>query len=218
MKTYALTLKLLLIFTMGYAQNNEPGNWLIYFGNLQINEKWNMHHEVQYRNFNLLGDTEQLLLRSGIGFNLSENNNILIGYGFIYSEPYIVNTTKKTNFNEHRIFQQFITRQNFNRLTVQHRYRFEQRFIEDDFRLRLRYFIGLNYTLNKTDQLKNTIYLSAYNELFINTDENYFDRNRLYGGLGYRFSKKFRLEVGIMNQTLSNTSRNQLNMKTFINF
>src|SRR5690606_10383692 len=153
MKTYALTLKLLLIFTMGYAQNNEPGNWLIYFGNLQINEKWNMHHEVQYRNFNLLGDTEQLLLRSGIGFNLSENNNILIGYGFIYSEPYIVNTTKKTNFNEHRIFQQFITRQNFNRLTVQHRYRFEQRFIEDDFRLRLRYFIGLNYTLNKTNQL-----------------------------------------------------------------
>lgn len=218
MKTYALTLKLLLIFTMGYAQNNEPGNWLIYFGNLQINEKWNMHHEVQYRNFNLLGDTEQLLLRSGIGFNLSENNNILIGYGFIYSEPYIVNTTKKTNFNEHRIFQQFITRQNFNRLTVQHRYRFEQRFIEDDFRLRLRYFIGLNYTLNKTNQLKNTIYLSAYNELFINTDENYFDRNRLYGGLGYRFSKNFRVEVGIMNQTLSNTSRNQLNMKTFINF
>lgn len=218
MKTYALILKLLLIFTMGYAQNNEPGNWLIYFGNLQINEKWNLHHEVQYRNFNLLGDTEQLLLRSGLGFNLSENNNILIGYGFVYSEPYIVNTNKKTNFNEHRIFQQFITRQNFNRLTVQHRYRFEQRIIEDDFRLRLRYFIGLNYTLNKTNQLKNTIYLSAYNELFINTDENYFDRNRLYGGLGYRFSKNFRVEVGIMNQTLSNTSRNQLNMKTFINF
>ena len=57
------------------AQSSVFGNWLIYFGDKKINNKFNWHHEVQYRNFNFLGDTEQLLLRTAIGYNLTENNN-----------------------------------------------------------------------------------------------------------------------------------------------
>ncbi|WP_370694501.1 DUF2490 domain-containing protein [Klebsiella pneumoniae] len=41
-------------------------------------------------------------------------------------------------FNEYKTYQQHITVQNFNKLSLQHRYRFEQRFIEEDFKLRLR--------------------------------------------------------------------------------
>jgi len=219
MKNIALLIVFLVISQLGYSQDSDIGNWWIYFGNKQINEKWNIHHEVQYRNFNFAGDTEQLLLRAGLGYNLSENNNnVLLGYGFIYNEPYLQSTDIKTNFNEHRIYQQFITRQNFNKLSVQHRYRFEQRFIEEDFRLRLRYFLGLNYTLSQKENLDNTLYLSMYNEIFINTEGDYFDRNRLYGGIGYRFSKNVRSEIGFMNQTFSNSSRKQFNIITAINF
>ena len=94
------------------AQESDFGNWLIYFGDKKISNKFNWHHEVQYRNYNFIGDTEQLLLRTGIGYNLSEkNNNILLGYGFIYSEPYIKNTDEKTDVtrekdNENVIFQE----------------------------------------------------------------------------------------------------------------
>lgn len=219
MKNAALILLLVLVSKIGYSQTTNTGNWFIYFGNKQINEKWNLHHEVQYRNFNFIGDLDQLLLRVGLGYNLSENNNnLLLGYGFIYNEPYIENSDNKTNFSEHRIYQQFITRQNFKRLSIQHRYRFEQRFIEDDFKMRLRYFLGINYALSQKETLEKTFYLSAYNELFLNTEGNYFDRNRLYGGLGYRFSKNIRSEIGFLNQTLPNNSRNQLNAITFINF
>ncbi len=201
------------------AQSTETGNWLIYFGDKKINSKFNWHHEVQYRNYNFIGDTEQLLLRTGIGYNLSENNNnILLGYAFIYSEPYIGDTDIKTEFNENRIYQQFITRQTFGRFALQHRYRFEQRFFEDDFRLRLRYFFALNVALNKDQMTDQTLYLSAYNEIFMNTEKTYFDRNRLYGGIGYRFSQKARTEIGIMNQSTNNSSRNQLNIITFLNF
>lgn len=219
MKNIILLIIFLAVLKPGYSQNNDVGNWLIYFGNKQINEKWNFHHEIQYRNFNFIGDTEQLLLRAGLGYNLSEkNNNLLLGYGFIYNEPYIGISGDKTNFNEHRIYQQFITRQNFNKLSLQHRYRFEQRFIEEDFKLRFRYFLGLNYFFSQKENPDNTFYLSIYNELFINTKGNYFDRNRLYGGLGYRFSKNVRSEIGLMNQTLQTKSRNQVNIITFINF
>jgi len=204
---------------LGFTQSSDFGNWLIYFGDKKINSKWNWHNEVQYRNFNFIADTEQLLLRTGIGYNLSENNNnLLLGYAFIYSEPYVVSKDQKTNFNEHRLYQQFITRQSFGRISFLHRYRFEQRFFENDFRLRLRYFLGLNLALNKKQMQNKTAYLSIYNEIFLNTNANYFDRNRIYCGIGYRFSKTVRSEVGIMNQSLLNSARNQLNIMTFVNF
>lgn len=179
-------MRILLIFFIllpfiSFSQENDFGNWFIYFGDKKINQKFNWHHEVQYRNFNFIGDTEQLLLRTGLGYNLTENNNnIHLGYVFIYSEPYLTNSDQKTNFNEHRIYQQFITRQSFGRVSMQHRYRFEQRFFEDDFRFRLRYFLSCNIALNKSKLEDKTIYLSAYNEIFVNTEQNYFDRNRLY--------------------------------------
>lgn len=210
---------LLLVLPLSmFAQDSDFGNWLIYFGDKKINDKINWHHEVQYRNFNLIGDTDQLLLRTGLGYNLTENNNnIHLGYGFIYSEPYIIDSKDKTNFNEHRIYQQFITRQTFGRFSLQHRYRFEQRIFEDDFRLRLRYFLALNIAINKNQMEDDTFYLSAYNEIFINTEQSFFDRNRLYGGVGYKFSNNFRTEIGFLNQTTNNVSRNQLNLITFLN-
>jgi hypothetical protein len=62
------------------------------------------------------------------------------------------------------------------------------------------------------------VYFSAYNEIFVNTEQNLFDRNRLYGGIGYRFYSKLRSEIGVMNQTTNSISRNQLNVITFFNF
>ena len=201
------------------GQESDIGNWLIYIGDKKINDRFNWHHEVQYRSFNFIGDTEQLLLRTGLGYNLSENNNnILLGYGFIYSEPYVKNTDVKTNNTENRIYQQFITKQAFGRLSLLHRYRFEQRFLDNDFKLRLRYFLALNMALNHTELSDKTFYLSAYNEIFVNTEQNYFDRNRLYGGMGYKFSKNIKIEIGVMNQTTATDSRNQLNILTFVNF
>jgi len=210
----------LLLPTEIQAQSSDFGNWIMYFGNKQIDEKWNWHHEVQYRNYDAVGDLEQLLLRTGIGYNLSENNNnILLGYGFIASENYIGNSDRKASINEHRIYQQFITKQNIGVVKLSHRYRFEQRFVEDDFKMRFRYFLSINIPLQKVqDDKPNRWYLSAYNEIFLNTKSSIFDRNRLYGGLGYRFSKNVRFEVGYMNQFFENSGRDQLNLITFVNF
>ena len=198
------------------AQKTDTGNWFLYFGNQKINNRWNWHNEVQYRNFNFAGDLEQLLLRTGIGYNLTENNNnILLGYAYVHSEPYIAGTDDKLETDEHRIFQQFITKQQFGRVYIQHRYRVEERFINDDFKLRFRYFLSLNVPINKKALDKNAIYASAYNEIFLNTEQNQFDRNRLYGGIGYCFSKNIKVEAGIMSQMLANNSRAQFQIMIF---
>ncbi|MEZ4934626.1 MAG: DUF2490 domain-containing protein [Saprospiraceae bacterium] len=220
MKKIIFAFLLLFFSTIGFVQNSDLGNWMIYFGNKKIDSKWNWHHEVQYRNYNVAGDLEQLLLRTGIGFNITENNNnLLLGYGYIHSQNYTGNSDEKLNVNEHRVFQQFITRQSFSRVKLQHRYRFEQRWIEaTDFRLRFRYFLAFNIAINNSDIVDNTWYGSVYNEIFINDDQVIFDRNRLYFGVGYNLNSTAKFELGYMNQFLNNGKRDQINIITFINF
>jgi hypothetical protein len=201
------------------AQSSDFGNWLIYIGNKKVNSKWNIHNEVQYRNYDAIGDLEQLLLRTGVGYNLSENNhNLLLGYGYIISQNYIANTQEKIDINEHRIFQQFTSKQNIGSISLSHRYRFEQRFVEADFKMRLRYFFGLKIPLVKNEALPPKLYVSAYNEVFLNTESEVFDRNRVYLGLGYQLHKNARIEAGYMNQLFENSSRDQFNLITFISF
>lgn len=216
-KAQSLCFLLLLFFATNVnAQETDKGNWFLYFGNQKINDRWNWHNEVQYRNYNFAGDLEQLLLRTGIGYNLTENNNnILLGYGFVHSKPYIAGTDNKTENNEHRIFEQFISKQQFGRVNIQHRYRFEQRFIEDDFKMRFRYFLALNVPITKKTMEKNAVYVSGYNEIFINTEGNYFDRDRIYGGVGFCFSKSLKMEAGVMTQMLQNSSRTQFQIMFF---
>ena len=88
MHKYILLLTFLLPFT-AFSQESNLGNWLIYIGSKKLDNQWNIHHEVQYRNYDAIGDLEQLLLRTGVGKNLTDgNNNLLLGYGFIRSENY----------------------------------------------------------------------------------------------------------------------------------
>lgn len=213
LKTLLFFLFLTSVDSVCKAQESEVGNWFVYLGNQSFSNKWNFWNEVQYRNYNFIGDLQQLILRTGVGYNLTENNNnILLGYAFINTHPYIPNTDEKTSFNEHRIFQQFITRQHFGRTYIQHRYRIEERFIPDlpdDFHMRFRYLLGFNVPLNHKTMSDKTFYASAYNEIFLNGQSPIFDRNRLYTGIGYIINKSFKIEVGFMAQTLERTNRNQ---------
>lgn len=217
-KIATLIITLVLPF-FAMSQESDLGNWLIYIGNKKLNSKWNIHNEVQYRNYNAVGDLEQLLLRTGVGYNLSENNNnLLLGYGYILSENYIGETDDKISVNEHRIFQQFTTKQNLGKVGLSHRYRFEQRFVEDDFKMRFRYFLGIKIPLHYKEEGENPLYLSVYNEIFLNTKSSVFDRNRVFGGLGYKFSDNLRFELGYMNQFFETSGRDQINIIAFVNF
>ena len=218
-KTILVTLAILLALpTIVNAQDSNLGNWLIYIGSKKLNSKWNIHNEVQYRNYNAIGDLEQLLLRTGVGYNVNDMNNVLLGYGYILSENYIGESDDKISVNEHRIFQQYITKQNIGKVSLSHRYRLEQRFVEEDFKLRFRYFLSLKIPLKIKEKGTSPLYLSAYNEIFLNSKSSIFDRNRVYGGLGYNLSENIKIELGYMNQFFETNSRDQINLITFVNF
>ncbi|MEM9261674.1 MAG: DUF2490 domain-containing protein, partial [Bacteroidota bacterium] len=95
------------------------------------------------------------------------------------------------------------------RFLITHRFRYEQRWVENqDLRTRFRYNLFLNVLLNADQLGKKALYLALYNELFINGETEIgngrevqlFDRNRTYLGLGYGLSNKLRVQVGAMRQ------------------
>lgn len=75
--------------------------------------------------------------------------------------------------------------------------------------MRFCYFLALNVPLNHSDMIDRAFYLSSYNEIFLNHKDNVFDRNRLYGGVGFKFNNLVKFEVGYMKQFLNSGNRDQ---------
>ncbi|MFT7345058.1 MAG: hypothetical protein ACI9XP_001652 [Lentimonas sp.] len=212
-----------LMATKGNAQINEDkiGAWYIYFFNTTIKESsWGVQGDIQYRNWNIAGDLEQLLLRSGLTYQpKSADIKFTLGYGHITSGRY--GSSNSTSY-ESRIYQEALFPVKFgNRFYTNHRFRYEQRFADNqDFRTRYRYNIFLNIPLNKPTMEARTVYLALYNEIFINGERSIgdnstveiFDRNRFYSALGYIVKSGLKIQLGIMNQATDNWKKNQLQL------
>lgn len=210
----------ILVLTTSVSAQSDFGTWYMSFNTVKFGKQWQFQNDIQYRSFNYGSDLEQLMLRGGVGYNLAdENNNLLQGYAFIRSgELGTENQSEEQRVNEHRFYQQFITKQHFGRFYIAHRYRLEQRFVQDLFKVRFRYFLNVKFTISETEMKDHTLYAAAYNEIFINGQGNLFDRNRLYGALGYAYLKSARFEIGAMAQLYQGSFRPQLQIGFFKTF
>lgn len=201
-----------------HAQDSDLGNWFAYFGSYRVADRWSIWLEGQHRNFNAVGDLEQAFIRTAALYDLPKANSQLgAGYGFFHTATYKAGTDDKSYANEHRFYQQFLTRQRFGRVYLSHRYRLEERFLPAGYRTRFRYFLSINLCLNKPEMTKGTVYLSAYNELFVNAKTPIFDRNRLYGAIGYAVTPTLRFETGLMYQLFETRNRPQWQVVCFHN-
>lgn len=197
----------------------ELGAWYMYFFNTILKESsWGFQGDIQYRNWNVFGDLEQLLLRGGITYKPQKTNiKFTLGYGNVTTGAFGPdNSTTK----ESRLYQEALYPVKFgNRFYTNHRFRYEQRFVENqDFRTRYRYNLFLNIPINKSSMESKTLYIALYNELFINGQRNVgsgntvelFDRNRLYLGMGYIIKNGLKFQLGIMEQKTDNWVKKQL--------
>lgn len=219
---YGLLILLVCSTQLAFSQDNNPklGAWYMYLWDTQLKEsQFGFQGDIQYRNWNILGDLEQLLLRGGITYRPKDASiKFTVGYAYILSGAEGVDNTGTSN--ESRIYQEAIFPSKVGqRFYFSHRFRFEQRFVENmDFRTRVRYNMFLNIPLNQLTLTKKAIYLAFYNEIFINGQKDIgngnsvelFDRNRLYFGLGYALKDNLRVQFALMNQTTNRVSKNQL--------
>ncbi|WP_155800832.1 DUF2490 domain-containing protein [Pontibacter sp. BAB1700] len=183
--------------------------WYMYFGDHKLNDKWGLHTEVQWRRHNILKDPQQLLIRTGINYDLTPSAMFTLGYAYIETHPYGDFPAAGT-FPEHRIYQQLQLKNSVSRVGLMHRYRLEQRWIKPagaettTYLNRARYMLKATLPLIGTSIEAGEPFLAAYDEIFVgfgnNIQRNIFDQNRAYAALGYKFSNAATLELGYLNQ------------------
>lgn len=232
MQQHVIFLALAILLTLPLKLWSQPeesklGAWYMYFWNTTVKESnWGFQGDAQYRNWNLGGDLEQLLLRGGLTYQPDNTNaKFTLGYANITTGAF---GDSNEAVVENRIYQEALLSQKIGeRFFLTHRFRYEQRFVEDqDFRTRYRYNLFVNIPLNQTDLQKGAVYIALYNELFINGERSIgdgrmvelFDRNRTYMAMGYSLSNALRLQAGWMRQITDNWSKSQLQLSAHHSF
>ena len=214
---------LLLACEPGLAQSavdeDELGAWYTYGWTDRPNESgWGFQGTLQYRNWDIIGDLEQLLTNFGPTYTApGRRTQYALNYAFIRSGAYGSSSATR---DEHRLIEEaFIPGKLGPRVFVVNRFRLEQRWIDgQDFRNRVRWMFIANLPLNRPDLKQGAFYLSFYNELFFNLEEDigdgrqvdYFDRNRTYLALGYSFTDDLRGQFGYMYQRTADIGKGQL--------
>ena len=218
-----------LLSQNAFAQEGEPelGAWYVYIWNTDFKEsQLGIMGDFQYRNFSVFSDFQQFIARGAVSYSFKDMPlKVAAGYGFFNSGTFGESETKS---QENRLHQDFLWSQKLgNRIYTSHRIRLEERWVENqDFRTRGRYVLFIKVPLNKNDLSKNSVYFSAYSEVFINGQKNIgngrkvtlFDRNWSFGGLGYSISDQLRFETGYMRETTSSQSKGQLTFTLFQTF
>lgn len=203
-----------------FAQKNISNQfhaWALYTGTHKITKKVNVMTEYQWRRADGFKHWQQSLMRFSVGYLINPKIMIMAGYGWIKTFPYGAQPVLY-EFNEHRIFEQMNLKDRIGRFEIQHRYRIEQRFLEQYainssgevvqmdpvFRNRIRYRAMMMVPLSHKEMVDNTLFLNVNDELFVGIGEgiakNPIDQNRFIAALGWRFNAQTNIQVGYLNQ------------------
>ncbi|GAA3931041.1 hypothetical protein GCM10022406_15440 [Hymenobacter algoricola] len=190
----------------GAARAQTPGTWGSWaIGTVSlpgsVEKKWGGYVEVQARANGLLRQYFYNELKGGLSYDLDKNFTLLLGGGRYntYEAPGPLTLEK-------RLWQQLVLSQYMSRLKIEHRYRVEQRWFryrtEDStaFRQRLRYRLNAFVPLNHQTVTNHTVFLSVYDEVFLNPRGPVLERNRFYVGLGYQLDRHLSLQLGWLRQ------------------
>jgi hypothetical protein len=199
------------------AQVNQQSGWIASFNTVKLDKRWSLHLEMQLRSSDNLQEVQTILPRVGLNYHLKSNQIVTAGYAYIPNR--VVAYEREALLAEHRIWQQFLVNQKAGHLSIAHRFRLEERFVpvpakmdnelqvnERRYSTRFRYFIRTLIPFKKQVPFVSGLFGALQEELFFNitnkdnVNGHLFDQNRAYGAVGYRFSKKFDIEAGYINQ------------------
>ncbi|HEX8331798.1 MAG TPA: DUF2490 domain-containing protein [Segetibacter sp.] len=215
-KPTVLCVFLLFNSLCSYSQSpsGTTGSWLMLFNQTRLHNKWSFHAEAQYRSYELTPNTEQLLVRTGINYHINSSASATVGYANISNYAFDKEQASGVQASENRIWQQLVMRNNIGRFFFEHRYRIEQRWLHSNnntrYLNRVRYLVRMNVPINKKQIEKNTAFLTFYNEAFLHITSTPFDRNRLYGALGYQVTPNLNLQLGYLAQSVNRTTKHYL--------
>jgi long-subunit fatty acid transport protein len=194
MSKRAFLIPLLFYSSFFSAQNPDDltGSWTEIIGQHQLSEKWCLGTTAISQHHRFFNDFQFVLLRTGIAYRFSGTALAAIGYDYFYSEAYSEDRFKL----QHRAWQEFNLSSKYWEFRTSHRYRFESIWSRQEPQYDLSH--RFRYRFKVEHQLYKSIYVSAFDEIFLNTGQPYFNQNRLAIGFGYHISEDLRMELGYL--------------------
>jgi hypothetical protein len=192
------------------------GSWNIVNFNLKINSRWNSFIESQLRSLSFYDQFHYYEYKGGVTYKLTPSFSSTTGVGSYNTYSEGGNFELPAQNKEIRSWIQFNLKNNLHYVSLEHRYRAEQRFTSQGYRNRFRYRISGLIPINNSKIVPKTFYIMVWNELFFTNNEPYFERNRSFIGGGYEFSDKLAIQSGFIRQfdykINDETGRNFLNI------
>lgn len=212
---YILLLFVTIVNKDSFAQSPEKNVtqrsviWLGYVNTVTLSAKWSLTSDVSERFFIDNGHQFQYTIRSKVNYTLGQNWDAGAGFAYFETKTADPASTSTLGVPELRPFQEFNNRQKFNKVSLSHRYRIEERFFrktKDDklvdgynFNFRFRYQFVADYSLYKSSDNKQSLSIRAADEIMFNAGENIvyniFDQNRISAGLLYQPIKNLSFEL-----------------------
>lgn len=201
---FTLSIIALITISSTQAQEGRIGAWFQFKGNMKFAEskQWNWTKEVQYRSFDWVGDTQQFLARTGIGYKINDNFHVFAGYAFFRNASFTTTDEGQVKMigSEHRPYQALTISQKFKGWQIGQKYVAEQRIIKDAFEARFRYVLSATVPLNNKSMEPKTVFLKVGNDLLLQTKGDVFDQNWVFGSVGYKANDYVTASVGYLNQ------------------
>jgi hypothetical protein len=200
--------------------DDEAATWIAYTGIHPLSPNWRLQLEAQLRQTEGVVQPQQRLFRTALLRVLSSSVRVGAGYAFTHTYPPEEFVTNPQPVNEQRLYQQLDLSQPVGPVHLDHRYRLEQRWNQRlatpttdagwTYTNRARYLVRGFVAPGGGTPEDGESYFVASDEVFINfggnVRNNVFDQNRLFAGVGHRWSRAFTAEIGYMNQLLVRAS------------
>ncbi len=191
----AILISITLLHSFGQSS---LGSWNILNIRQDMTNKWLINAEAQIRSLKFYDNFHYYEFKIGIQYNIHPTVAILAGIGNYDTYNSGGNFKTPMNNDETRTWVQLIFQNKINLLSIDHRYRAEQRFTSNGYRNRFRYRINLNYPITKVYKKAVSAYL--WNEFFFTNKEPYFERNRFGSGINYKFTSELAMHFGFVYQ------------------
>jgi hypothetical protein len=167
----------------------EPLNWLTLNARLNLSPNVRVFGETQLRSAAFLQNFNYTELKGGGSYHIGPNFNLLLGGGRYNTWQETGNFVSPRSQAEWRMWVEATMGQFVGKFRFEHRYRIEQRWLIQGTRNRFRYRIGMIFPLNRRRIESQTLFLNAFNEIFLGPTAPFFERNRFVFGGGYRFTR-----------------------------
>ena len=222
MKINKTSIIIVLFFNYAIFSQVNLGSWNILNINVKVNSKWNAFMESQIRSLSFYNEFHYYEVKTGVTYKISTDFSATSGFGSYNTFSEGGNFKDPIQNKEIRTWQQVNLKNQMRFFTLEHRYRAEQRFTNNGYKNRFRYRLGASIPLNNKKIEVKTFYISLWNELFFTNTEPFFERNRLFLGCGYEFTKNLAVQTGYIYQfdykINDETGRDFLNIALLYNF